>query len=194
MRADHSPISRPAAGGIGRLAIALALAAAGVLTPTLWSGRYREMEAWLAAHSTALVTPATSFGDRWLVEGRPTRSVVLVVTSSCSTGILVMPLLLAGALALMVRRIQPLPALIGLAAGLLLLICAGTVRLTMISLAWHEWGSQSKWLSHDLLGTLITLLSGAAALGVMLVIGSRRDRTSPRAFGHALPRDPGARP
>jgi hypothetical protein len=64
------------------------------------------MEAAMAARVTDVFTPSFSFGDRWVVEPVDGKSLILVVTASCTTSLLVAPLFVAAVWALLLRRLR----------------------------------------------------------------------------------------
>jgi exosortase/archaeosortase family protein len=188
MTALHLPQTSRSRGPLAaRAAVGAATLVAGLLVMTSWSYRYREMEATLAAHLTDVFTPSFSFGDRWVVEPADGKSLLLVVTPSCTTGLLAAPLFVAGVWGLLLRRLRISLTMAGLVLGLAVLLTLGTIRMSLIGLAWHRWGRVSAWVSHDLVGTLITVLSAALALGVMLTVASRGSHTLTREFTDEAP-------
>jgi exosortase/archaeosortase family protein len=174
--------SRPGLPLTGRGLLSATTLVAGLLVVTVWSYRYREMEAALAARFTDVFTPSFSFGSDWVVKPVAGKSLILAVTSSCTTSLLVAPLFVAGAWALMLRRLRITMTLTGLILGIAVLLTMGTLRMALIGLSWHRWGRVSAWVSHDVVGTLITVASAALALGVMLTVASRGSRTTTREF------------
>lgn len=177
-----SGVARGRTHASARGLLSMATLVTGLLVVTVWSYPYRELEAALAAHVTGLVTPSFSFGDRWVVEPIGGKSLMLVVTGSCTTSLLVAPLFVAAVWALLLRRLRVSMTLVGLVLGIGILLALGTIRMAVIGLSWHRWGVVSAWVSHDLVGTLITISSAALALGTMLTIAARGSRVTRREF------------
>ena len=140
------------------------------------------MEARLASGLASLVTPSYSLGDRWVLTTAHHDTLVLVVTSACTTSLLVAPLFLVGAGALLLRRLEVRWTFAALAVGVVVLLGLGTLRMGIIGLSWTRWGTGATWFTHDVLGTLISVVSAAAALGVMLLVITRRSRVEARTF------------
>lgn len=181
----------PAAGGSRRqrtpllrklAAISLIGLAAGCVT--VWSTGYRSFEA-SAASTLMNSTDAGSLasGDAFRVERASSVGRWFVITPECTTLILMVPLVLFAAWSLLQRRLRPAMTLAGLAAGLTVLLTMGTVRLATIGAAWRSWGDGSLWVTHTLVGTLISLGATLAALGLQASVTGMRSPAAARSFG-----------
>lgn len=166
-------ILRPAAA-----ASALALAIAIV---TVWSAAYRSAEASAASWVVSHATPSVAVGPAFHVRHRDTGAWFLVSTE-CTTGLLMVPLLMFAAFCVVQQRLRPVMVLVGLVIGAGLLMILGTIRLSTIGLAYHAWGEQSLWATHTLVGTLISLASTLAGLGVQAVVTGWRTPRRNREF------------
>ena len=175
--------SRGARGS--RVLLSTIVATTGLLMSTAWSSTYRVMEAHLAAASAGLAIDTNALGDRWSITTAAGDTLILVVTSTCTTSLLVVPLFVAATWLLLLQRMRPVAVLLGLATGLLVLLGLGTLRMCLIGLAWHRWGHGAIWVTHDVLGSLISVLAAAAALLVMLLVLTRSGRHEARRFTDA---------
>jgi exosortase/archaeosortase family protein len=165
-----------------RIAFSAILVVTGVLCALSWNVPFRTMEASLAAGATNAFFPAQADGFRWMVGPVEQRSVILVITTSCSSSMLVTPLSLAAGWLLLLPRMAIGYTLLGygLAAGLL--VGLSTCRQVMIGLAWHEWGNVSLWLSHDFVGSLLSLAAGVIALGALFYVSGKGNFIVKRQF------------
>ncbi|MGZ4531408.1 MAG: hypothetical protein ACXVXP_03540 [Mycobacteriaceae bacterium] len=154
----------------------------GVLVATVLSVPYRGMEALLASRLTGLITPTFNFDDRWVVEGQPGRSLILIVTAACTSSLLVGPLFFVAAWAVLQQRMRPWAVVSGLLCAMVIVLGIGTVRMSLIGLAWHSWGRSSAWVSHDVTGTVLTLLSGVIGLATLFLVAARLSPAPARRF------------
>ena len=165
----------------GRIALACGLLALGVAIVTVWSQPYRSAEAHAASWVVGLFTPTRLYGNEWLVSGHGS-GLWFVVTTLCTSGLLVLPLLGFAAWATLMRRVKVSMALAGLTAGMLVVVLLGTARLAMIGLSWWQWGYPSLWLAHDLVGTFISLIAMALGLLVEVTVTGRWGKMERRTF------------
>lgn len=177
-------------GRVVRPALAVVLAAVGVLASTSWGHSYRVLEARVASSATSLWTQSYAVDERWVVKTAQGNTLIVVVTSACTTSLLVLPLFLAGAVALLLPRLSMRWTVAALGAGSAVLFGLGTVRLSLIGYAWYRWGVGAIWVAHDVLGTIISVISAATALGLMLLVISRKGRFAGRRFEAAEPGSP----
>ncbi|MEU8782891.1 exosortase/archaeosortase family protein [Streptomyces sp. NPDC048637] len=171
-----------------RWAVALCLLAASPAVLTVWAHTYRSFEALAAGKAAGLFTSTIVLGDAFHVphsagSDSDGHGLWIAVTAACTTTILLVPLVLIAAWAVLQPRIRPAMALLGLAAGLVVLLMTGTARLAGIGLAWHWWGARSFWLSHNLVGSLISLIATVVALGVQFKVTGLRSPAARRSFG-----------
>ena len=166
---------------LGRVALAVGLIALGVAILTVWSEPYRSMEAHVASWVVRLFTPTRLYGNEWLVTSHGS-GLWFVVTTICTSGLIVLPLLGFATWATLMRRVKVSMALAGLFAGTLIVLVLSTARLAMIGLSWWQWGYPSLWLAHDFVGTFISLLAMAAGLGVQVAVTSRWGKVERRTF------------
>jgi exosortase/archaeosortase family protein len=157
------------------------LIAVAVAILTVWSAPYRSMEAHAAAWVVGLFTPTRLYGNEWLVTGHGS-GLWFVVTTICTSGLIVLPLLGFASWATLMRRVRVSMALAGLFAGTLVILVLSTARLAMIGLSWWQWGYPSLWLAHDFVGTLISLIAMAAGLGVQIAVTGRWGKMERRTF------------
>jgi exosortase/archaeosortase family protein len=73
-------------------------------------------------------------------------------------------------------------AIAGFASGGTVVVTMSVARLAVIGLSWHAWGDASLWVTHDLIGTLVSLVAMAAGVGIQLVVTGSWDRGERRAF------------
>lgn len=172
-------VLRPIAA-LGALALAIAIV-------TVWSAGYRAMEASAAATVVRIWTPSVAVGPAFCVSHgsdplATDNGAWFVVSAECTTGLLMIPLLMFAAFCIVQQRLRPTMVLAGLSAGAVLLMILGTVRLSTIGLAYHQWGKGSLWATHTLVGTLISLASTLAGLGTQAVVSGWRTPQRVREF------------
>ncbi|HEV8064596.1 MAG TPA: hypothetical protein VGP46_07180 [Acidimicrobiales bacterium] len=172
-----------------RTVTALALVASVIGSLSFWSTRYREAEAWVAGRSIGLFTTSNSDGTYFFathqISPQSASVASLNVSPECSTALLIAPLAIVAAWAMMMPRFRPAMIGAGMLAGLVMLELVGTLRLTMIGLAWHFWGSGSFWITHNLLGTVATIFSGVVAVAVQVKVLGVRTLVTGRRFRSA---------
>jgi exosortase/archaeosortase family protein len=174
--------TRPAFAGAGRAALALVLVAVSVAVLTTWQLDFRHGEALLAHLATSGLMDSTAVGDRWVVRSGSDLA-IFIVTSSCSVSSLTVALFAFGVFQLLTGRGSVARVLSALAVGLTVLLLLGTARLSTIGVAWRHFEQASFWLTHDLIGTVISLISTVLAFAAMvLVVGRGRDAHRIRNF------------
>ncbi|HEX3333255.1 MAG TPA: hypothetical protein VHS57_02885 [Acidimicrobiales bacterium] len=180
---DESTAAEPSTriSWLGRVAVALGLVALGVLILTAWSAPYRSVEAHAASWVVGLFTPTRLYGNEWLVSGHG-GGLWFVVTTICTSALIVLPLLGFATWATLMRRVKVSMALAGLAAGTAVVLVLSTARLALIGLSWWQWGYPSLWLAHDFVGTFISLVAMALGLGVQITVTGRWGKMERRSF------------
>jgi exosortase/archaeosortase len=161
--------------------VALVLVGFGTAVLTVWSTAYRSIEAQLASALVGAFTPSRVYQNEWHVT-HGGGGLWFVVTYLCTSSVLLIPLVLVGAWAITMPLVRLRSALCGLIAGSAVVIALSTVRLVMISLAWRMWGNGSLWVTHDLIGTIISLIAMSAGLGTLVVLTGTWDRRPRRHF------------
>jgi hypothetical protein len=165
----------------GRVALACGLIAIAVAILTVWSAPYRSVEAHAASWVVGLFTPTRLYGNEWMVAGHGS-GLWFVVTTICTSGLIVLPLLGFAAWATLMRRVKVSMALAGLLAGTLVVLALSTARLAMIGLSWWQWGYPSLWLAHDFVGTFISLIAMGLGLGIQVTVTGRWGKMERRTF------------
>ncbi|MGW8552600.1 exosortase/archaeosortase family protein [Streptomyces tubercidicus] len=165
--------------------MALGLLAGLTAVLTVWNGYYRKGEAFAAGKAAGIFTSTITLDDSYHVTAAPGpygHGVWIVVTMECTTSLMLAPVALLAAWAALQPRIRPVMTLLGFSSGLAILLALGTVRLAGIGLAFHRWGESSFWLTHNLVGSLISLFSAVIALAIQLKVMSLRNSAVPRSF------------
>jgi exosortase/archaeosortase family protein len=157
---------------LGRALAAISVAGLGVLLLT-FSGWWRGIETWSAAHSIHLVTqhPTTAVARAGIVvlHESPTTASLFALTSQCTVAAILGTLLIGGAPLLLVRRLSVLRVTSALFAASLVLVVLNLLRLTAIGVAVLAWGHNGFALSHTYLGSLITFI-GTCLAGVTFAL------------------------
>ncbi len=165
MPVDGSLPRRDGLGLVGRWAIAAVASVVAVGNLTAWSAAYRAVEARVAAIVVSTITPARVHHDAWRVaNGR--RAVWFVVTNACTSSVLLVPIAVIAAWCLVVPTVRARSALVGAATGAIVMVGVNTLRLAGVALAWWRWGTSSLLVTHDVLGTVMSI--GAAAVGITM--------------------------
>lgn len=177
--------SRPDSHALARPARSVALLAGlvfGLLT-VLFSQQVRDVEAMVLRF--VLDTPwSTALRDRttvYLDLGSP-HAVGVDVTTECTVGILILPLVLAYCVMVSFSGVRVRSALTGLSVGFLVVAVANELRLVSILVAWHRWGRGGLWISHILVGSIVSLVAVVAALGLQLKSSMRHGRLVTRSY------------
>jgi exosortase/archaeosortase family protein len=144
----------------------------GVASLTVWSMGYRALEATVAAGVVGLVTRTQVYRNEWLVTGHH-NGLWLIVTSTCSSNLMLLPILAFAAWAAIARRMPTAIVLAGLVAGIAVAVTLNTARFALIALSWRAWGYQSIWATHDLAGTFISLFGTFGALVTQILVTGR---------------------
>jgi exosortase/archaeosortase family protein len=157
---------------------ALLLAAAGLV---VWHTAYRALEIRLAA---LLIRATTSSG----VYAAPQRQTVyfglgtdhaigLKITPECTSAFLVVPLLLIGAAMLWLRPRIAGRVLASLAVAVVALVLVNQLRvLTLVALISDLGRDRGYYLGHTLLGSMVSVFGGAAALVLFVWLSTRGPR------------------
>lgn len=164
-----------------RLGAAAAFAALGMVVIAL-NARVRALETTLSAHIAGVITgtrtaavPSTHT-FYWLI-GTP-HFVGLLITSDCTSAILIAPLLFVAALLALGGRVPPGRLIVGSALGSGLLFAANLLRLALITWATYHFGMPGFTWSHTLLGSVLSLAAVAGALVVLGLLAGRYRRPS----------------
>jgi len=104
------------------------------------------------------------------------------VTAECTVGILVLPLVIAYCLFVAFSGVRVRSALTGLGLGFLVVGVANELRLMSILVAWHRWGHGGLWVSHVLVGSIMSLCAVVLALAVQLRWSLRHGRLVSRGY------------
>lgn len=148
---------------------------------TVGSIPYRSLEARVAATLVSCFTPIRLYRQEWLVT-RHDAALWFVVTTICTSSLLLVPLWIVAAWAATVRLIKLRMVLAGFAAGVPTVALISTARLVMVSVSWWKWGNPSLWVTHNLVGTLLSLLAMAAGLSVQIAVTGMRGDLRRRSF------------
>lgn len=177
-------LNRPTSQGpmTVKLTLAAILVATSVAMVTVWNTPFRHIEAVLSARFVGLFTATSVDQDAWFVHGHHLGGMWFVVTTACSSALIITPLLLVGAWFISRRSIPIVRALVGLGAGVLTVIIINTLREALIGLAWRAWGNGSIWLTHLVIGSFISLFAAIFAVGVFLVMIGFKRKSAQREF------------
>ncbi|WP_276971855.1 archaeosortase/exosortase family protein [Ferrimicrobium acidiphilum] len=169
----------PSRNSIAKYLASGALAILALAFVTVWNAPFRHFEAVLSAKLVGIFTSTAVYQDAWFVHGHQAGGMWFVVTTACSSALIVTPLLLVGAWFISRRSIPFMRALTGLVAGVALVLIVNTLRETLIGLAWRAYGDGSIWLTHLVIGSFISLFAAIAAIAVfLLAIGIRRKKAA----------------
>jgi exosortase/archaeosortase family protein len=164
-----------------RTVSAVSLVAFGVATLTTWSSPYRSLEARATEAVVGLFTSTRLYRNEWhMVHG--SRGVWFAVTSVCTSSVLLVPLIAVGAWTAAMPLVKLRVAFAGFATGGIVVVFMSTARLALIGLSWHAWGDASLFVTHDLIGTLVSLVAMATGVGVQLIVTGSWDRGERRIF------------
>jgi exosortase/archaeosortase family protein len=160
---------------------ALSIVAFGIATLTTWSAQYRSLEARATEAVVGLFTSTRLYRNEWhMVHG--TSGLWFAVTSVYTSSVLLVPLIAVGAWAAAMPRVKLRVVFAGFAAGAAVVVIMSTARLALIGLSWHAWGNSSLYVTHDMIGTLVSLVAMAAGVGTQLVVTGSSDRGERRIF------------
>jgi exosortase/archaeosortase family protein len=168
--------SNPWRAALGLLAIALAVFL--IVEQT----SFRAVEATLTADVVQLVTSGHAHGAGSIVYfGLGTSHVEgIVITTLCSTVVLVTPLLALAGILLLMPSLRLTRVLLGLATALALAVACNLARYAAASYALQHWGRSGFDLVHEYLGSLLVIFGFALAFILLLRIATRRPRASAR--------------
>jgi len=156
-------------GRSARIVLAATIIGLALAFFSIWSYHYRSAEAWLTGRLVGLFADTYTVGDRYHVVGAGDQGVYFRITTECTTSVLLLPVALFGAWAVLQKRLRPFMVLAGIAVAWTVLVTLNSLRLSIIGLSFHAWGWNSFWITHDLVGTLLS----AASLGLALLLQFR---------------------
>lgn len=157
---------------------ALAGLAAGLV---IWHGMYRTLEIRLAA---VLIEAVTSSGV-YVVPHRQTvyfglgtdHAIGLRITAECTSAFLIVPLLAVGATMIGLRPRITRRVLISLGVAVVALVLVNQLRvLTLVALIDTLGRDRGYHLGHTLLGSMVSVFGGAAALVLFVWLSTRPPR------------------
>jgi len=161
-----------------------------VLLCSWWSLPYRTIEAAITSQLLAFVTTSTDYSDHFGVSNALGTWQWFRVTTECTSAVLLVPIAIATAWLVSQRRVRIDRALLGFGVGWAIVATASTFRLFAIGLNYHLYGMPSFWITHNLVGSLITLASTIFALFVQVRIttsgADKRGRSFEPATGAVL--------
>jgi exosortase/archaeosortase family protein len=158
------------------------LALIAVACVTVWNTPFRHLEAVLSARLAGIFAATSVYQDAWFVHGHHLGGMWFVVTTACSSALIVTPLLLVGAWFISRRSIPLIRAFTGLVIGVMLVIGINTLREVLIGLAWRAYGDSSIWLTHLVIGSFISLFAAIAAIAVFLLFIGVKHKKVTREF------------
>jgi exosortase/archaeosortase family protein len=169
----------------GRPLLAVAVAGLGGLL-LVFSGWWRGVETWVAAHSIQLVTQENTTGAFQtgivvLHRGSKTAA-AFALTGQCSVAYILGSLLIGGAPLLLLRRLSLARVGSALLLTSLVLMAVNVARLTAIGVAILAWGHDGFTVSHTYLGSLVTFVGTClAGVAFALVMVAQRRSAGPAA-------------
>lgn len=184
MTAGHTIGSAPARDTSPRpwhAAAGLLLLAAAVFLIVEQAG-FRTIEAAVTAHVVQLVTTGhTNSAGSIVYFGLGTGDVEgIVITTLCSTVVLVTPLLALAGILLLMPSFRAVRVTFGLLLALALAAACNLARYAAAAAAMQRWGRPGFDLVHEYLGSLLVIFGFAAAFILLLWIATRRPRSSRR--------------
>ncbi|PNW09592.1 hypothetical protein C1632_04005 [Microbacterium testaceum] len=160
-----------------RAALALPLLLAAVLLVANET-RVRTTEAALTRWALDPITPGRAAAAGPVVYfgiGTP-ELVGLDITTLCSTMVLVVPLLVLAAAAVVITRARIGRVLVGLTAAASLASTCNIVRFVSAAWAYTQYGREGFDLVHRYIGSVFVLLGFGAAIALLLIIALRQPR------------------
>jgi exosortase/archaeosortase family protein len=164
-----------------RAVAATSVAAFGAATLTIWAVPYRDLEARAASALVNPFTPTRLYQNEWHVNHGGVGT-WFVVTFLCTSSVLLIPILLVGAWAATMPLVRLRSALAGMVTGIGVVVTLNTLRLAVIALSWSRWGDPSLWVTHDLIGTLVSLIAMTAGVGTQVIMTGATARAETRQF------------
>jgi exosortase/archaeosortase family protein len=175
--AEPEPVKRHAVIGLALIALAIFL--------MVQQDAFRTVEAHVTAWVVQFFTSGgTASVGSVVYYGLGTHQVNgLLITTLCSTVVLVSPLLALAGIMLVLPRFTIRDVGQGLGVALALVTLCNFMRYALTALAMQAWGQQGFDLLHHWLGSVLVILGFAVAIILLLRIGTRRRPTRRRAHG-----------
>ncbi len=172
----------------GRLLVAAALAGAGLVLAVAWPAVVPLEAAWSARALRLVFGSGVGAAQDvvWTGIGSPAL-LGMRLTLLCSTGVLLVPLLLAGGALVAWLRRCPLPrVLAGVALGLAVAVAANQLRFALLVALWRAYGEGGFVFGHQYAGSLLVIILFALSMYLMvrLAAGLRRVATPAAASEH----------
>lgn len=169
-------------GTTQRRVLAAVIVVLTALLCSLWSLPYRSIEAMTTGRLLGLLTSSSEYSDHYGV-AKGSAWQWFRVTTECTSAVLLVPIAIVGAWMVCQRRVRIERALAGFAIGWLIVAGASTFRLLLIGLNYHFYGMSSFWVTHNMVGSLISLASTIAALFAQIRISTAGSEERARSFG-----------
>lgn len=163
--------------------MAVGLLMLSALLCTLWSLPYRSLEASLVGRVLSAITATAIHADRFEVSNPSGSWMWFQVTMECTSAVLLVPLAVVAAWLVCQRRVRIRLVVLGLVVGWAIVAGSSTLRLFLIGFNYHHFGLSSFWLTHDFVGTLVSVISTLIALLVQVRITSMDRGERLRFFG-----------
>ena len=142
------------------------LLAVGVLGAAIWgltvAGPFRQFEAHVAGRELSMWRSARTVGDVVYIGLNTPHVIGLRLTSECTSLLLMLPSVAAFSLYVSFWGVALRRAFAGLAVAIAVEFGANQARILMIAVSWWHWGSAGFWVSHAVVGSVLSL---AMALG-----------------------------
>ncbi len=168
-------------GRLGRVAAATTVGLGGLLL-LVFSGWWRGLETWGAAHSIQLATSEHTTGvvhaGVVVLAHRSGPATVFALTNQCTVAQILGSILIGGAPLLLVRRLSVARVTVALLVASTVLVVVNQLRLTAIGLAVSHWGHDGFAVSHTYFGSVLTFV-GTCMAGVafaLVLLGHGRGR------------------
>lgn len=150
--------------------VLLGLAAAGFLA----QAQFRVFETVLAQHWLGLLLegPVGRIDDLLYFSWSDGNRIGMRITHACTVVLLVVPFAVAGAIVLAFTRFSLPRVVVGLLAGVVMLLAVNQVRIGLVAFSIQHWGMTGYDVSHKFVGTVVGLAGFTAALLLMLRISA----------------------
>lgn len=109
-------------------------------------------------------------------DGSVTQWIGLKVTSECTVALLVAPLLGLAAMLILGRRLSIRAVLVATLLATLLFVAVNSIRLLFIAGSTHEWGLSAFRWSHEIYGSIISIVGICVGILVFLKLLTRLSR------------------
>ena len=130
------------------------------------AGPFRQFEAQVAGHELSPWQSTTTVGDVVYVGLGTPHTIGLRLTSECTSLLLMLPCVAAFGLFVSFWGVAVWRAVFGLAVAIAIEFLANQVRIFLIALSWWHWGSAGFWLSHTVVGSILSLVMALGGLFV----------------------------